>query len=140
MSIFNSMIAACAHGGEYNKARLMFERMAEHGCQADAVTYANLIRAYKKGGQWCHALDTFEAMQRSGCRPHAAVYSSIIDVLWQTGIAWAQAKALRLFTAAVEYALAPFLSWQNSVRIPGRIHKQGFGRGLLWMGYLIARP
>ena len=23
-------------------------------------------------------------------RPHAAVYSSIIDVLWQTGITWAQ--------------------------------------------------
>lgn len=96
------MIAACAHGGEYNKARLMFKRMAEHDCEADAVTYANLIRAYKKGGQWCHALDTFEAMQRSGCRPHAAVFSSIIDVLWQTGIAWAQAKALRLFTSAVE--------------------------------------
>jgi len=63
VSIFNSMIAACAHGGEFNKARLMFERMAEHKCVADAVTYANLIRAYKKGGQWCHALDTFEAMQ-----------------------------------------------------------------------------
>ena len=103
VSIFNSMIAACAHGGEFNKARLMFERMAEHSCAADAVTYANLIRAYKKGGQWCHALDTFEAMQRGGCRPHAAVFSSIIDVLWQTGISWAQAKALRLFASAVEY-------------------------------------
>ena len=102
VSIFNSMIAACAHGGEYVKARLMFERMAEHGCTAEAVTYANLIRAYKKGGQWCHALDTFEAMQRSGCGPHAAVFSSIIDVLWQTGIAWAQAKALELFKSAVK--------------------------------------
>lgn len=98
------MIAACAHGGEYNKARLMFERMTEHECAPDAVTYANLIRAYKKGGQWCHALDTFEAMQRSGCVPHAAVFSSIIDVLWQTGSAWAQAKALRLFNTAVECA------------------------------------
>lgn len=95
------MIAACAHGGEYDKARLMFDQMAEHGCTAEAVTYANLIRAYKKGGQWCHALDTFEAMQRSGCGPHAAVFSSIIDVLWQTGIAWAQAKALELFRNAV---------------------------------------
>ena len=41
-------------------------------------------------------------MQASGCRPHAAVFSSIIDVLWQTGIAWAQAKALQLFSAAVQ--------------------------------------
>lgn len=51
VTIFNSMIAACAHGGEYVKARLMFERMAEHGCAPDAVTFANMIRAYKKGGQ-----------------------------------------------------------------------------------------
>ena len=58
----------------------------------------------------CAALDTFEAMLGSGCRPHAAVYSSIIDVLWQTGISWAQAKALHLFTTAVQCAptaLAP---------------------------------
>ena len=55
VSIFNSMIAACAHGGEFAKARAMFDSMAEHGCQPDAVTYANLIRAYKKGGQWCAA-------------------------------------------------------------------------------------
>lgn len=55
-----------------------------------------------QGGQWCHALDTFEAMQASGCRAHAAVYSSVIDVLWQTGIAWAQAKALTLFEDAIE--------------------------------------
>lgn len=101
MGIFNSMIAACAHGGEYTKARSMFDRLPKHGCKPDAVTFANLIRAYKKGGQWCLALDTFEAMQSSGSQPHTAVFSSIIDVLWQTGIAWAQAKALRLFTAAV---------------------------------------
>eukprot|EP00891_Asterochloris_glomerata_P003267 jgi/Astpho2/3267/Aster-08033 len=102
VAIFNSMIAACAHGGEHVKARAMFDCMTDHGCQPDAVTYANLIRAFKKGGQWCHALDTFEAMQASGCRAHAAVYSSVIDVLWQTGIAWAQAKALTLFEDAIE--------------------------------------
>lgn len=56
VGIFNSMIAACAHGGEYAKAAHMFESMAEHGCEPDAVTYANLIRAYKKGGQWCALL------------------------------------------------------------------------------------
>ena len=42
-------------------------------------------------------------MQASGCRPHTAVFSSIIDVLWQTGIAWAQAKARKLFATAVKY-------------------------------------
>lgn len=52
-------------------------------------------------------MDTFEAMLRSGSRPHAAVYSSIIDVLWQTGIPWAQAKALHLFNSAVQCAPCP---------------------------------
>ena len=61
----------------------------------------------------CAALDTFEAMLASGCRPHAAVYSSIIDVLWQTGIAWAQAKALHLFTAAVQCVF--FTPWHHTV-------------------------
>ena len=51
--IFNSMIAACAHGGGYARARALFDAMPAHGCQPDAVTFANLIRAYKKGGQWC---------------------------------------------------------------------------------------
>lgn len=97
------------------QARAMFDRMEDHGCAPDAVTYANLIRAYKKGGQWCQAVATFEAMQASGCSPHAAVYSSVIDVLWQTGVVWAQAKAAQLFNAAVKYV---------------RRHKL---RGLLWL-------
>ena len=46
-------------------------------------------------------------MQESGCSPHAAVYSSVIDALWQTGIVWAQAKALQLFSYAVECVLLP---------------------------------
>jgi len=50
-------------------------------------------------------VETLEAMQESGCSPHAAVYSSVIDALWQTGIVWAQAKALQLFNHAVECAL-----------------------------------
>jgi len=55
--IFNSMIAACAHGGGYARARALFDAMPAHGCQPDAVTFANLIRAYKKGGQWCAVVD-----------------------------------------------------------------------------------
>ena len=58
----------------------------------------------------CAALDTFEAMLASGSRPHAAVYSSIIDVLWQTGIPWAQAKALHLFNSAVQCVASSYSS------------------------------
>jgi len=52
-------------------------------------------------------VETLEAMQESGCSPHAAVYSSVIDALWQTGIVWAQAKALQLFSHAVECVPRP---------------------------------
>ena len=66
VGIFNSMIAACAHGGEYAKARHMFDSMAEHGCEPDAVTYANLIRAFKKGGQWCAASCFYRSSKTQG--------------------------------------------------------------------------
>lgn len=65
--------------------------------------YINIIALFTR----CAAVDTFEAMLRSGSRPHAAVYSSIIDVLWQTGIPWAQAKALHLFNSAVQCGPCP---------------------------------
>lgn len=82
--------------------------MASHSCRPDAATFANLIRAYKKGGQWCHALDVFEAMLEAGFQPHAAVYSSVIDLLWQTGVQWAQAKALSFFEKALQCALSSY--------------------------------
>eukprot|EP00884_Botryococcus_braunii_P000450 jgi/Botrbrau1/10405/Bobra.0133s0014.1 len=110
VTIFNSMIAACAHGGEFQKACELFHKITEHGCQPDAVSYANLIRAYKKGGQWCSAVDVFEVMQGSGRRPHAAVHSSVIDVLWQTGIPWAQRKAVTIFNASVRGGSLPAAS------------------------------
>ena len=50
VGIFNSIIAACAHSGEYAKAQGMFDALTVHACQPDAVTFANLIRAYKKVG------------------------------------------------------------------------------------------
>lgn len=36
-------------------------------------------------------------MQSAGCEPDAIVYNAIIDALWDTGVLWAQKKALALF-------------------------------------------
>lgn len=78
-------------------------------------------------------------MLASGSRPHAAVYSSIIDVLWQTGIPWAQAKALHLFNSAVQcvassYHKAAWFLWQNEqcmvTNLPGK-HVQHSSSGAL---------
>jgi pentatricopeptide repeat domain-containing protein 1 len=37
-----------------------------------------------------------------GCKPDAIVYNAIIDALWETGVSWAQVKALHLYKAAVK--------------------------------------
>lgn len=42
-----------------------------------------------------------EAMQQHGCKADALVYQSLIDLLWGTGVAWAQAQALTLYSCAL---------------------------------------
>ena len=77
------------------------------GLNPTRLEYSSLTSTLRNGRlpHRCHAVETLEAMQDSGCSPHAAVYSSVIDALWQTGIVWAQAKALQLFNHAVECVL-----------------------------------
>ena len=72
VAIFNSMIAACAHGGEHVKARAMFDCMTDHGCQPDAVTYANLIRAFKKVGRDAPVCSRLQELA-AGQAPHWVV-------------------------------------------------------------------
>ncbi|KAG2432945.1 hypothetical protein HXX76_008673 [Chlamydomonas incerta] len=97
---FNSLIAACSHGGHWEKASELFEQMQTQGCKPDSITYCGLITAYERGGQWRRALKAFEQMQAQGCHPDAAVFNSLMEVLWQSGVLLAQAKALQLWTLA----------------------------------------
>lgn len=39
-------------------------------------------------------------MRASRCAPDAIVCNAIIDVLWETGVVWAQAHAATLFRQA----------------------------------------
>jgi pentatricopeptide repeat domain-containing protein 1 len=39
-------------------------------------------------------------MQDKGCMPDSILYSALLEALWDTGIAWAQAKAARLYRQA----------------------------------------
>lgn len=39
----------------------------------------------------------FEEMRSRPCPPDSIVYNAIIDVLWETGLAWAQRRAVTLF-------------------------------------------
>jgi pentatricopeptide repeat protein len=45
-------------------------------------------------------------MQDKGCMPDSILYSALLDALWDTGVAWAQAKAAGLYRLAVKQARA----------------------------------
>jgi len=97
---FNSLITACAQGAQWEKASEVFDQMRDQGCAPDVVTYTALISANERGGQWRRALGAYERMNRQGCRPDAIVYNAIIDAVWETGVIWAQRKALSIYKTA----------------------------------------
>lgn len=74
--------------------------MSDQGCAPDVVTYTALISANERGGQWRRALQAYERMILQRCRPDAIVYNAIIDAVWETGVIWAQRKALSIFDTA----------------------------------------
>jgi pentatricopeptide repeat domain-containing protein 1 len=90
---------SCA-GAQWEKAAEVFAKMQRQGCRPDVVTYTALIQAYERGGQWRRALAAFDEMVTRPCTPDSIVYNAIIDVLWETGVAWAQRKAAALFRRA----------------------------------------
>lgn len=45
---FNSLIAACAQGAQWEKAAELFDAVQTRGCRPDPVTYGGLIAAYEK--------------------------------------------------------------------------------------------
>jgi hypothetical protein len=47
-------------------------------------------------------LQAFQRMQEQKCNADAILYNTLLDVLWDTGVAWAQHKAGQLFRQAVE--------------------------------------
>jgi len=43
-------------GGQWEKARDLFDLMQQQGCTPDVVTYTALISAFERGGKWQLAL------------------------------------------------------------------------------------
>ncbi|KAK9815102.1 hypothetical protein WJX73_007516 [Symbiochloris irregularis] len=117
---FNSLITACAQGVQWQKAAEVFEEMKGQGCTPDVVTYTALISAYEKGGQWRLALGAFDTMRAQRCKPDAIVYNAITDALWETGVIWAQRRALGLFQRAVEEGHFKQQRWDTSAPWPAR--------------------
>jgi len=97
---FNSLINVCAQAGKWEKASEIFERMKIQNCKPDSMTYTALLHAFEQGGQWHRAVRIFEQMVQQGCRLDTLVHHTIIDLLWQSGVMWAQSKAVQLFNSA----------------------------------------
>jgi len=83
-------------GAQWEKAVELFDQMQTKGCKPDSVTYGGLILAYEKGGQWRRALAALDQMKSNNCRPDSVVYNTVVGVLWNTGVVWAQAKAVQV--------------------------------------------
>lgn len=75
--------------------------MQSKGCKPDSVTYGGLILAYEKGAQWRRALAALDQMKSNNCRPDSVVYNTVVGVLWNTGVVWAQAKAVQVHRHAI---------------------------------------
>ena len=88
--------ATAPAGARSQLAADLLDRMRQQRCKPDLTAYTHIITAHNKAGQWRSALQLFEHMQHANCRPDALIYSLVVDVLWATGIASAQAKAVQV--------------------------------------------
>eukprot|EP00210_Caulerpa_lentillifera_P008588 g8192.t1 len=128
---YNSLITACAQGAQWEKASEVFEQMKVQGCAPDVVTYTALISANERGGQWLRALHAYDQMLHQGCNPDAIVYNAIIDTLWETGVIWAQRKALEIFKAAKQQGHFQQQLVQNGVPVEVNLHALTAGVAVL---------
>lgn len=140
---YNSLIAACAQGAQWEKAGEVFEAMQAQGCRPDVVTYTALIQAYERGGQWRRALAAFEDMRSRQCTPDSIILNIILDVLWETGVAWAQRRAAGIFRDATEDGLIRQHSHSSPDSLELNLHSTTVAVALLslhnWLAELCAR-
>ncbi|KAI7844476.1 hypothetical protein COHA_001936, partial [Chlorella ohadii] len=140
---YNSLIAACAQGAQWEKAGEVFEAMQAQGCRPDVVTYTALIQAYERGGQWRRALAAFEDMRARQCTPDAIILNIILDVLWETGVAWAQRRAAGIFRDATEDGLIRQHSHTSPDSLELNLHSTTVAVALLslhtWLAELCGR-
>lgn len=128
---YNSLITACAQGAQWEKASDVFEQMQVQGCSPDVVTYTAIISAFERGGQWRKALNAYEQMCSQCCCPDSIVYNAIIDAVWETGVIWAQRKALTIFEVAKDQGHFSQQNISNCEHIEVNLHAMTAGVAVL---------
>ena len=93
---YNSVIKACAHGGQVEEAVKWLQAMQDQGIKPDVKSYNSVITACAKGGQVTQAVQWLQAMQDQGIAPSNKSYTSVINACAQGGqveeaVKWLQA-------------------------------------------------
>lgn len=83
---WNTIIAAFAQHGLYEKAVYFFCAMERNGCKPDGVTFLGLLSACSHSGMVNESLHWFDSMVKDhGLIPRCEHYSCLVDILGRAG-------------------------------------------------------
>ncbi|KAK2438510.1 pentatricopeptide repeat-containing protein [Trifolium repens] len=83
---WNTIIAAFAQHGLYDRARYYFDHMVEVGVTPDGITFLNLLSACCRAGKVDETMNIFKLMVHEyGIPPRSEHYSCIVDVMSRAG-------------------------------------------------------
>lgn len=92
---------------EFEIALKLFEKMTEHGCTPDAITYGVLIAGLCKEGRLEQAQKLVDHMKESGFSLTEYIYNSVLKCCCKLGM---YEEAVRLVDAMVENDFLPHLT------------------------------
>ena len=77
---YNSVINACAQGGQVEQAAQWLQAMKDQGIEPDVKSYTSVINACAQGGQEVEqAVKWLQAMKDQGIEPDVVTYNIIIN-------------------------------------------------------------
>nr|KYP49280.1 Pentatricopeptide repeat-containing protein At4g02750 family [Cajanus cajan] len=83
---WNTIIAAFAQHGLYNKASSYFDQMVTYGIQPDGITFLSLLSACCRAGKIDESMNLFRSMVHNyGIPPRSEHYACLVDVMSRTG-------------------------------------------------------
>lgn len=83
---WNTIIAAFAQHGLYDKARFYFDQMVSIGVQPDGITFLSLLSACCRAGKVDESMNLFSLMVHNyGIPPRPEHYACLVDVMSRAG-------------------------------------------------------
>lgn len=83
---WNTIIAAFAQHGLYDRARYHFDHMVTDGVTPDGITFLNLLSACCRAGKVDETVNLFDLMvHKYGILPRSEHYSCVVDVISRAG-------------------------------------------------------